>query len=270
MLLKGGTDGSWAMRVVMVQWNAVAGDPQANLDKALALAKQVSGADIIVFPELWTTGYTAYLKGALSADLFERSLNVLSEVARQTRANVIAGTVPEPAGSGSYNTLFVFGRSGEVRGRYRKIHLFGPLGEKEVFQRGAAPGLVEIEGVLCGLMVCYDLRFPELARTLVLRGAQVIFVVAQWPLERSRHWRILLEARAVENQVFMIGVNSAGERDGVVFGGGSLVVGPWGDVLAEGGGAEGLFPVEIDIGEVNRVRARLPVLQDRIPEVYEL
>ena len=114
-----------------------------------------------------------------------------------------------------------------------------------------------------------ELRFPELVRSMALDGMQILFVPAGWPRARIRHWRILNQARAVENQMFVVAVNRVGEEEGTLYGGHSMVVDPWGEVLAEGDGEEAVLTVEIDPTAVDRVRTTIPVFEDRRPETYE-
>ncbi len=254
----------------MVQLDTIEGNPDANLGKAKLLAKGLQGVDVAVFPEMWTLGYFPDLGGFTGRDLMERTLVSISELAREMRTYVVAGSIPESEGTSVFNTCFVFGRDGKPAGQYRKIHLFRPLAEDAVFRRGMAPGFTRIDGVQAGLMICYDLRFPELARSLALAGARVIFTVAQWPVQRLGHWRALLIARAIENQVFMVGVNATGIRNGVRFGGCSMIVDPWGKVIVEAGEGEGVSVGELALEEVDRVRSVIPVWEDRMPDSYAI
>ena len=120
-----------------------------------------------------------------------------------------------------------------------------------------------------GLAICYDLRFPELFRRYAVRDkAKLILICAEWPQARVNHWRALLQARAIENQCFVAATNSCGKTGGTVFGGNSMIIDPWGEIIAEAGADEALVTGEIDLSEVDRVRQTIPVFEDRRPEVY--
>lgn len=253
-------------KLVLAQWETVEGDPAANLARAGELMRgRGRGADVVVFPELWTTGYAADLP-ALAEAGGRRSLAQVRALARAAGANLVAGSLVLPGRGGLYNTACAIDRHGRVVARYRKVHLCTPLGEEALFLPGKGARTFELDGVTCGLLICYDLRFPELSRLLVLAGARVLFYPARWPARRLAHWRALLVARAIENQCFVVGVNSVGVRGDL--GGGSLVVDPWGEVLAEGGSFEEILEVEIDLARVAEVRAYFPALADRAPVAY--
>ncbi|MGC8839221.1 MAG: nitrilase-related carbon-nitrogen hydrolase, partial [Anaerolineae bacterium] len=157
---------------------------------------------------------------------------------------------------------------GEILGAYRKIHLIPLFREDQYLYPGDAPVLVEFPWGKAGLAICYDLRFPELFRAYALGGAVVTFLVAEWPRERIAHWRVLVQARAIENLAFVVACNCTGSDESGTFGGHSLVVGPWGEVLVEGGEEEGLFFAEVDLAQVEAARERLPALRDRRPAAY--
>lgn len=256
------------------QWDIEPGDPARNMRKARDLfARLPAGTDVVVLPELWTTGYA--LDGLDGLDGTSAAgggavESLLAELAATARTNIVAGSVPVETTEGIFNTSLIYDREGRCLAHYRKIHLFRPLGEDQRFRPGDRPGHFQCDGIGCGVMICYDLRFPELARSLALAGARVIFVPAQWPRERLAHWRALLVARAVENQVFVVGCNATGTRGGETFGGSSLIVDPWGTILAEGGDGEGVVRAELDLAAVEAVRKLIPVFEDRVPPAYRI
>jgi predicted amidohydrolase len=143
------------------------------------------------------------------------------------------------------------------------------MGEDRWLRAGDRLCLAQTPWGAAGLAICYDLRVPELFRAYALQGAVLILLVAQWPAARQDHWRTLIRARAIENQLFVAAVNRTGTSKDEAFGGGSLVVDPWGAVVAEAGDQETLLSAEIDLERVAQVRRQMPVLQDRRPEVYE-
>lgn len=177
-----------------------------------------------------------------------------------------AGSVVERDGSGGlYNTSLVFDPEGGLRAAYRKIHRFG-FDEGEAVVMGGGREIVTAAapfGIL-GLATCYDLRFPEQFRLLVDAGAQILAIPAGWPSRRLEHWRLLARARAVESQAFVLACCTAGTHAGVEQAGHSMVVDPWGTVLAEAGPDEEVLHVDLDPGQVATVRAEFPVLRDRI------
>lgn len=134
----------------------------------------------------------------------------------------------------------------------------------------AVPEVFELEGVKMGVIICYDLRFPEVIRSLALEGAQVLHIVAEWPSARTSHWRYLQIARAIENQMYVVSCNRIGSYDGVTFCGSSMVVDPWGDILLEGSESnEESLRVSLDLEKVIQVRNDVPIFSSRVPHLYK-
>ena len=159
--------------------------------------------------------------------------------------------------------------AGKLAARYRKAHLFTLAREPRFLKPGQSLTLAAIEGLQWGIMLCYDIRFPEMARSLALRGAEVVVVPAAWPAARANHWSTLLAGRAIENQLYMIGANRAGSDGSLQFAGGSRVVDPYGVLLAAAPEAgEQLLIAELQKSRVDEVRASMPVFQDRRPDLY--
>ena len=168
-----------------------------------------------------------------------------------------------------YNTAMAFNRQGSLVGSYDKTHLFSPMEEDVYFQAGDHLAVFPLDDTLCGLLICYDLRFPELTRTLALQGVQVLFLVAQWPVQRAGHLRLLYEARAVENQMFVACCNACGQDDaGTRFGGNSGLVDPWGTVLARAGETPCFLSGDCDLSITAGIRAGINVFRDRRPDLY--
>jgi predicted amidohydrolase len=140
--------------------------------------------------------------------------------------------------------------------------------EDRWLQPGAAPLIMDLPWGTTGMAICYDLRFPELFRRYAVQGAKVIVMPAEWPIERVEHWRTLLQARAIENQCFMVATNSAGQTGNTTFGGHSMIVDPWGKIVVEVGETPTLVTAEIEVDLVDSVRNRIPVFEDRRPDVY--
>jgi len=223
---------------------------QKGLQEIILHSPSVSPG-IIVLPELWATGF-AYEK---LPELTKRMPLVLKNLASLAAEYglYIAGSLPEHEGESYYNTLFITGPKG-LSGAYRKQHLFNPMAEDTFFTPGTIPQPVRTDlGSVAGL-VCYDLRFPELLRAQTSLGADILVISAQWPAARIDHWRILIQARAIENQMFVVASNRCGTTDDITFGGHSMIVGPEGSILLEAGENEEYQGAVIDLGMLTSAR----------------
>ena len=261
------------MRICCAQMDMLPGEPDANFAHAAELVRRAAKAhnpDVILLPETWNTGFAP---GKLDASLADedgaRTKETFSALASELNVNILAGSVANRKNGGLYNTAFVFSRKGELLAEYDKTHLFSPMGEDAAFEKGGSLARFTLDGVRCAVIVCYDLRFPELIRTLALPGLDALFVVSQWPRQRAEHLRVLARARAIENQMFLGLCNSCGEAFGTKYGGGSALIDPWGNVLAEAGEAEETIAADFDLAVLAEIRASIPVFRDRRPELYE-
>ncbi|MFF9285531.1 carbon-nitrogen family hydrolase [Streptomyces griseosporeus] len=236
--------------------------------RAAALVREQAGsADLVVLPELWTTGAFAYEQfGAEAEPLRGPTYEAMAEAAADAGVWLHAGSIPErDAEGGLYNTSLVFSPSGEPAASYRKIHRFGfDKGEAVLMGAGRELVTVRLPSTTLGLATCYDLRFPELFRGLVDGGAEVLVIPAGWPERRREHWTLLARARAVENQAFVLACGTAGTHAGVPQAGHSIVVDPWGEVLGEAGAGEEVLRVSFDAGKVGVTREQFPALKDRV------
>ncbi|MGW4020106.1 carbon-nitrogen family hydrolase [Streptomyces sp. NPDC005009] len=226
-----------------------------------------AGADLVVLPELWTTGAFAYEEFAGQAEPLEGpTFEVMAKAASDAGVWLHAGSIPERDPDGTlYNTSLVFSPSGDLAATYRKIHRFGfDKGEAVLMGAGDALVTVRLPHTVVGVATCYDLRFPELFRGLVDAGAETFVVPAGWPERRRSHWTLLAQARAVENQSFVLACGTAGTHAGVPQAGHSIVVDPWGEVLAEAGPGEQVLTVDFDPTTVAGTRERFPALKDRV------
>ena len=268
------------MRAAAVQLNAT-GDRAANLAAAdrLTRAAAADGAELVVLPEKWTVLGTTddLLAGAEPLD--GPSVRWARETARGLSIDLVAGSIVERLeGSDRLaNTCVHVGPDGEVRAVYRKIHMFDvevdgrEYLESELEQPGDEVVLsATASGVPLGLSVCYDIRFPELYRILAVRGALVLTVPAAFTLATTRdHWEILLRARAIENQAFVVAANQIGAHPGGYRSGGrSMIVDPWGLVLAQAPDGEGHVVADLDLDRQREVRRTLPSLANRRPTAY--
>lgn len=260
------------LHIALLQMDIALGKPDenyANLERMLDRAMQhTSRPDVILFPEMWNTGYALDRIDELADRAGERTIAFISRYALTHQVNIVAGSIADHRGEHMYNTTYVCNRSGEVIADYSKIHLFRLMNEHQHLTSGTQVGQMELDGIPSAMMICYDIRFPELARKLALGGAQLLFVSAEWPHPRLHHWRTLLMARAIENQMYVIACNRVGTSDGTEFFGHSLIINPWGEILAEGSEQEEIIHKTIDLDLVPQVRNKIPIFEDRRPEMY--
>lgn len=250
-----------------IQFNVKQGDVDANLAyvrEALARAAEQS-ANLVVLPEMWSSGF-AYKNLNELALHTQGIVDELLELSRKLKL-VIVGSMPEPNGDKVFNTIHVVD-NGILAGVYRKIHLFSLLGEDKAFSGGDRWLLAETSIGKIGVIICYDLRFPELSRRLALEGAQVICVPAQWPKPRQEHWRTLLRARAMENQLFFVSCNACGLIGKLDFFGASMIINAKGDVMAEAGEEQCEILAGLEMQKMIDWRAQIPCFNDRKPECY--
>ncbi|MGW4162826.1 carbon-nitrogen family hydrolase [Streptomyces sp. NPDC004788] len=261
------------MRASLIQ---IAVDPDEPVESRRArvarLVREERGrAELVVLPELWPMGAFAYEEFAAEAEpLKGPTYEAMAAAARDAEVWLHAGSVVEAASGGAsgavlYNTSLVFSPDGELAASYRKIHRFGfDKGEAVLMAAGEDLVTVDLPQLTVGVATCYDLRFPELFRGLVDAGAQAFVVPAGWPARRLAHWTLLARARAVENQAYVLACGTAGTHAGVEQAGHSIVVDPWGEVLAEAGPDEETLRVELDPAKVTTTREQFPALKDRV------
>jgi len=261
------------VRLALIQMDITIGEPEINRRKVEKLLLEAVGGtqkpDIIVLPEMWNTGYALDRIHELADPEGRITREMLGSFAKEHGVHIIGGSVAEKKGEEVKNTVYGFNRNGEEILEYSKIHLFQLMDEHLSLAAGSERGSFELDGIPAAAVICYDIRFPELTRKLALEGAQMLFVPAEWPHPRLHHWRTLLMARAIENQMIVVSCNRVGESKGTSFFGHSMVIDPWGQVLAEGGEEEEIIFAEVDLAEVASVRAKIPVFTDRRPAVYE-
>ena len=225
--------------------------------------------DVIVLPETWNTGFFPKENLAALADRDGYAVkDRIGSLAKKYRVNIVAGSVSNVRDGAVYNTAYVFDRSGNCIATYDKTHLFSPMGENSFYQAGDHLCQCELDGIRCGLIICYDLRFPELTRALALRGMDMLFIVSQWPDARISHLKSLCAARAIENQVFLANCNACGSAGQTRFGGNSAMYDPLGQVLARAGSEETVFSAECDFSVLPSLRNAIPVFTDRRQDLY--
>jgi len=255
----------------MIQMNMLLGEPDYNFDHAVSLVRKAaeSKPDVITMPETWNLGFFPKYSPNSPADKEgNRTKRVLGALAKEHGVNIIAGSVITRYDDNIFNTSYTFDRQGCLVASYNKAHLFSPMGEDLHFSKGGHLSTFELDGVRCGIAICYDIRFPEMIRTMSLTTIDILFVVAQWPQARLEHWQTLNKARAIENQIFVCCTNSVGTAGDVRYGGHSAVISPWGDILREGGDFEEIISEEMDLSIVEGIRTGMNIYRDRRPELY--
>jgi predicted amidohydrolase len=267
------------VRVAAVQLNATE-DTARNRERADRLTREAAarGAELVVLPEKWTALGTDEQLRASAEPLDGPTLGWARATARELGIDLLAGSFVERTPEGRlHNTSVHVGPDGELHAVYRKLHLFDVEVAGTIYRESDLedPGdeivvTTTAGGVGLGMTVCYDLRFPELYRILALRGAHVLAVPSAFTLTTTRdHWEVLLRARAIEDQAFVIAANQIGVSGaGNASGGRSLIVDPWGVVLAQATDAETVVAADLDLARVVEVRERLPALANRRPETY--
>jgi predicted amidohydrolase len=267
------------MRAAAVQLNSSA-DKDRNLEVAERLVADAArdGAELVVLPEKWNLLGEAevLLEGAEPID--GPTIQAASEWALRHGVDLVAGSIAERVEGAErlFNTSALITRDGEVAATYRKIHMFdvevGGVTYRESAHEQPGDEIVTAEaaGAEIGLTVCYDLRFPELYRILAVRGARVITVPSAFTMATGRdHWTVLVRARAIENQAFVVAAGQHGRHDdGTETHGRSMVIDPWGLVLAQAPDGEGLAVADLDFARMDEIRDRLPALRHRRPDVY--
>lgn len=237
-----------------------------RVDAAIGRESGLRAVDLLVLPELWNVGYFAFDDyPAMSESLTGPTVTAARDWAAALHVSVHLGSIVEIDELGRlYNTSVVVAPDGSVRSTYRKVHVFGyGSREQELLTPGTTVTVDPVAGLPTGITTCYDLRFPELFRSLTDSGAELLAVCAAWPAARLDHWRLFTSVRAVEQQSWMLACNAVGEQQGVALGGHSRIVDPWGEVLVEAGADEGFTFADLDPTLPQRVRAEFPALADR-------
>jgi predicted amidohydrolase len=267
------------MRAAAVQLNST-DDYRRNLEvgERLVRGAAAAGAELIVLPEKWTVLGSPEVIQSAAEPLDGPALSAASSWARELEVSLVAGSVAERVSDRDKlaNTSVMFGPDGERSAVYRKIHMFdvdvGDVSYREsaIEQAGDEIALGDADGTSIGLTICYDLRFPELYRILALRGARVIAVPSAFTERTGRdHWEVLLRARAVENQLFVVAAGQIGDAPPHYRSyGRSMIIDPWGVVIAQAPDTECFISADLDFARQDRIRERLPSLRHRRPDAY--
>ena len=252
------------MKIALLQLDIKWLDTEANHAKAEFLIRKAAaeGCDLAVLPEAFTTGFP--MKASIFSDNSpDSTAQFLSSLATELGINIIAGYLTsDPGEQKGSNIAVAIDRQGLTAGYYSKMYMFTVINEADMIRAGEKPAVFSLDGVASTIFICYDLRFPEIFRT-VAPSVQCVFVIANWLTKRIDHWAALLKARAIENQCFVFGVNRVGiDGNNIPYPGLSLAYDPWGYEICRGGDKEGIITCDIDPDMVNRTRERFPFLQD--------
>ncbi|MCD7882974.1 MAG: carbon-nitrogen hydrolase family protein [Lachnospiraceae bacterium] len=268
------------MKTALIQMR-VQTENRANIQSACSLIEEAAanGADLVMLPEMFSCPYDTHVFRAYAQPDGGKNWTVLSRAASMAGVYLAAGSMPELASGNVYNTAYVFDRQGRQIAKHRKMHLFDvdiqggqSFHESETLTAGDQVTLFDTEFGRMGLMICFDIRFPELARLLALGGADVILVPAAFNLTTGpAHWELAFRSRAVDNQVFMLGCSPARDMESSYHAyGNSLVVSPWGDILARLDEREAILYCEFNPEDTAKTRRELPLLHARRMDIYEL
>ncbi|MDW7668217.1 MAG: carbon-nitrogen hydrolase family protein [Bacillota bacterium] len=269
------------MKIAQIQMK-VYPDKEKNLkevEKYLENMKE-ENTDIVVLPEMFNCPYDKSLFEEYSEKQGGKTWSKLSELAEKYNIYLFAGSIPEKVDSGEvYNTSYIFDRKGKQIGKHRKVHLFDidieggqTFIESEILTPGKDLTVVDTEFGKIGLMICYDIRFPEWSRLMSLKGAQVIIVPGAFNMTTGpAHWEISFRVRALDNQVFTVGTAPAQDKEASYTSyGNSILVSPWGKIIDRMGYEDGYIINDIDLREVKEVRKQLPLLQHRRTDLYDI
>jgi len=265
------------LTISIAQIDVVTSRPEENLRKGEALIAEAArrGSDLVCFPEMWTTGFHWETNRRLARS-HQEIIGRIGNMARHYGIWINGSMLALNEQGKVSNTSILFDGEGKPAGLYRKTHLFSLLHEDEHMAAGQSLTTVDTPWGKAGLSICYDIRFPELFRTYALKGVKFVLVPMAFPYPRLEHWKILVRARAIENQMFMIGINQVGREnfgaDGwVTYFGDSVIIDPWGQTIVEAGETdEMLLTATIETDRVDEIRGAMTVLRDRRPDLYAL
>ncbi len=266
------------MKIAILQMDVKIAQNFADCEQNFVHARELigralkRGADVVVLPEAFNTGFCVENFKSLADAGAARTKGFLSEISQKSGAVLIGGAINSRQDK-IYNSSFVYQNGAEIL-RYDKIHAFSLARENEIVSGGDKLGICEIKfqnrAVKIGVAICYDLRFCEIFRALALRGAQVVFIIAQFAQSRIEHFITLARARAIENQIFICAVNGCGDTgQGESFGGNSMLIGPGGEIIVRLGKKEAIKIARADLDEILKFRAKIDFLKDMKPEIYK-
>ncbi len=255
--------------VSLGQMDVALGQQEKNLEKVRTMAAEARsrGSELVVFPELWSSGYILERAEEYAARVDAGVFAETALIAKEHAIHIL-GSLLEATAAGFRNTAVLFSPDGQLLAQYSKVHLFRPMEEDRYLIPGDQAAVFDLPWGRSALAICYDLRFPELFRKYALDGASIVFVVAEWPYPRLSHWQTLLKARAIENQSFVVACNRVGESGEWSFFGHSAMYDPAGELIAGAADEETLITAELDLEYREKVRRSMTVFEDRRQEIY--
>lgn len=268
------------IKIALCQMNVI-DNKEENLKKASSMInKACKNADFIVLPEMFNCPYSndKFIEyGEVENDSY--TLNHISSLAKSNKTYILAGSIPEKENEKLYNTSYLFNKKGDIIAKHRKMHLFDidvkdkiTFKESDVLTAGDEFTTAETEFGKIGIGICYDIRFPELARVMVEDGALILFYPGAFNMTTGpAHWELLFKSRALDNQVYCVGVAPALNRDASYHSfGHSIITNPWGEIIAEASEKEEIIYGEIDLDEIKKIREELPLLKNKREDLYEI
>ena len=250
-------------RIYCVQMNIVWENKRANFETAQALLRRAAPerGSLVLLPEMFATGFSMNVAGISEGKSAETD-RFLAHQAKELGIFLVGGVVTGTNSGKGRNQSVVFGPDGQEISRYTKMQPFTPGGETAAYEAGGGPATWDWAGFTVASFVCYDLRFPEHFRAAVRKGAQLYTVISSWPVKRIGHWVTLLQARAIENQAYVAGVNRCGTDPTLTYNGRSLLISPLGEILADAGNGETVISAEVNLESLVTLRKELPFLAD--------
>ncbi len=254
------------MRITSIQLEIRDRPKAENLALALKKLDEAPKSDLMLLPEIWTVGFFAFGRYRIEAETIDGPVvTAFRERASHKKCYLHMGSFVEEQDGAYYNTSLLLDPNGEITAKYRKVHLFGYQSqERQILTPGQEITTAETPFGIMGMSTCYDLRFPELFRKMIDRGATIFLVTSAWPMVRLESWQLFNRVRSIENLSFLISCNCAGVTGENHYAGNSAIIGPQGQVLAEGGSGPGYITAEIDPGQAVAVRQTFPALEDRV------
>ncbi|MDO5562181.1 MAG: carbon-nitrogen family hydrolase [Synergistaceae bacterium] len=261
------------IRIGVAQIDVKIGDREANyrrVEKWMEEYYTPSATEtVVILPEIWDVGYAIEEPKKYGDPDAKQAIEFLGSLAKKYNVWFAGGSVLAQTAEGAFNRALVINPKGEYVNHYDKAHLIPLMDEDKYLKDGKRECLFDVAGLTAGCVICYDLRFCEWLRLYALHGAKVLFISAEWPTIRIDHWRALLKARAIENMMYVVACNRVGNSKNTEFGGHSVILDPWGEIVYEAGKNEAGAFIEINPEQVQQIRDHLKVFEVRHPELYK-
>lgn len=259
------------LNITIIQMEIEDGNKTKNISRSLGILKSLNNSklkpDIVCFPELFTTGYDLKYAKEHSEPIPGPTIEKIAEISKGNY--IVIGSILEIKNGNYYNTAFILSKDGKIIGKYSKIQLFSPMSEKKWLKAGdkiSTFSIPELSDLKIGIAICYEIRFPEIFRIMALNDVRIIFIPSEFPTPKREVWITLNKARAIENQVFIIGINRVGDGSSDHFFGSSIITnGDYSEILSEN---EEIKTIQIDLNSLDTIRETLPLLNDRRSDLY--